>query len=269
METRSVTRAAERIGLTQPRLRVERDPQGRWMVERWARTAPSGGSAKPDAAASSQTWSVALGRLDLDGGVAVLRDASLQERLPLAVTDMRVRLRDVGIPAGGSRTGSLSMSARLGAGRADPGRLEYEGAVALAPLKVQGRLAAKHVPLHALAPYLQGALRARIGRADGSFVGQVRLEQTEPGLQWAVQGDAALDDVRVRPPSVVEVEGEEGPETLALSSTQEGDDVLQWRSLGLRGIDAAQPAGGALSLSVRESALSDFFARVSCSPTVD
>lgn len=255
-----------RIGLTQPRLRVERDPQGRWMVERWARTAPSGGSAKPDAAASSQTWSVALGRLDLDGGVAVLRDASLQERLPLAVTDVRVRLQDVGIPAGGSRPGSLSMSARLGAGRADPGRLEYEGALALAPLKVQGRLAARHVPLHALAPYLQGALRARIGRADGSFVGQVRLQQTEPGLQWAVQGDAALDDVRVRPPSVVEVEGEEGPETLALSSTQEGDDVLQWRSLGLRGIDAAQPAGGALSLSVRESALSDFFARVVVQP---
>lgn len=260
-------RRAVRIGrmaLAQPRVRVERDARGQWMVDRWLRAAQAGPPPEPAAAApAAKPWSLVLGSLELDGGVALLNDAALSERVTVAATDMRVRLQDFAPTTPGARPAGLNLSVRLGAGQADPGRLEVEGSLGVTPLQVQGRVVARHLPLQALAPYVQGGLRARIGRADGSFMGQVQVRQTEPGLQWAVQGDAALDDVRVR--LAAPAGAEEGQETLALQA-QQGEDVLQWRSLGLRGIDAAQPAGGALALSVRESALSDFFARIVVQP---
>ena len=250
-----------RMALAQPRVRVERDARGQWMVDRWLRAAQTAPPPESAAAPAVKPWSLVLGRMELDGGVVLLNDAALGQRVSLAATDVRVRLQDFAPAAPGARPAALTLSARLGAGQADPGRLEYEGGLGVMPLQVQGRVAARHLPLHAMAPYVQGGLRARVGRADASFVGQVQVRQTEPGLQWAVQGDAALDDVRVRLASVAPSEADEGQETLLLQ-TQEDGDVLQWRSLGMRGIDAAQPAGGPLALSVRESALSDFFARI-------
>jgi hypothetical protein len=65
------------------------------------------------------------------------------------------------------------------------------------PLQVQGRVAARHLPLHAMAPYVQvGCAREWAGRMPALW-GRCRCGRPNPACNGR-QGDAALDDVRVR-----------------------------------------------------------------------
>jgi hypothetical protein len=127
-------------------------------------------------------------------------------------------------------------------------------------LQAQGKVIATHLPLHVFEPYVAGALQVDIRRADGSFKGQVQFADTPAGPQLGVQGDAALDDVRVRM-APVQRAGEGGGAD-ASTVQRRGEELLNWKSLGLRGVDVALAPGKPVAVDVRETALSDFFARI-------
>jgi uncharacterized protein involved in outer membrane biogenesis len=259
----------ERIALAQPRAMVSRDKHGRWMAEHWQvageRSREETTSARA-AETSAAPWSVQLGAVELDGGAVAFRDAMPATPVALNLSSLRLHISDLAPLAGkGAKPSPLSLSARIGAGRADPGRLEYDGTVGLAPLSAHGKVQAVQLPLHAFEPYWADLLNVRVLRADGSFKGNVEFAQAEAGAQVRVRGDAALDDLRVRSallanPAAATASaptdaGERG--SLALQ-----EDLLHWKSLGLRGVDVAMAPGRATQVEVRETALSDFFARV-------
>ncbi len=271
---RSIT--VGKMALTQPRAGVERDAQGRWMFERWQ--VASTQSVAPAATERAQApWSLQWGDMSIDAGSVAFRDAVPTVPVAFLVSALRVQLKDFAPLALAAKPSPLLVSARIGAGRADPGRLEYDGTLGLAPLSAQGRVLAAQLPLHAFEPYFADALQVRIRRADGSFRGQVQYAQAADGPQLQVKGDAALDDVRVHMAQVqapaqsqdeADADADAGADTDAEAPFSRprqlapGDELLNWKSLQLRGVDVALTPGKPVSVAVQETALSDFFARV-------
>ncbi len=259
---------AERVAVTQPRAMVAREKDGRWMTEQWTATSPaaplqSAKEAKEGAAAAVPPWSVQLGLLEVDGGAVALRDAQPATPVSLSVSNLRLRLEDFApLASQAAKPSRVSLAARLGTGRTEPGRLEFDGTVGLAPLSAQGKVLATQLPLHAFEPYVADALNVRVLRADGSFKGSVQFAEGQAGPSVRVQGDASLDDLRARSVLLANRSGGQVgtvpvPQGLALQ-----DDLLNWKSLGLRGIDVALAPGRPTQVDVRETSLSDFFARV-------
>ena len=252
-----------RVALTQPRALVERAKDGRWMFERWQVAAAEAAPRKPPPhpPAPAKPWSLQLAELSLDGGSVAFRDATPAAPVSFLVSALRLRLQDFAPLAQSAKPSPLAISARMGAGRADPGRFEYDGTVGLAPLATQGRVLATQLPLHAFEPYFADALNVRIRRADGSFKGQVHYAQSPAGPQVRVSGDAALEEVRVRN-ALAGDEGEGDAGAAVARRVTAGEDLLNWKALHLRGVQVALAPGQPLSVEVSETALSDFFARV-------
>ncbi len=247
-----------RVALTQPRAVVQRSKDGQWMFERWQLERAQGAvsTRSPDAA----PWALELADFAIDAGAAAFQDASQGEPVALTLTALRLRLQDFSPLAVAGKPSNFSVSARIGTGRADPGRLQYVGTLGLVPLRTQGRITATNVPLHVVEPYVAAALNVDVRRADGSFEGEMEFAQTLAGPRVGVRGNAALDDVRIRMAPVAlagEGAGSDGSSVL-----RRGEELLNWKSLGLRGIDVALAPGRPVTIDVRETALSDFFARV-------
>lgn len=244
---------AERVAVTQPKATVERGEDGRWMFEKWLRASPAQGKARPS---SSPPWDVVLDDVSITGGSAAFLDRSQGKPVAFEVSGLQAQVKKFAPLAAGRRELSpLTLSARMSAGRTQPGSFSFRGAIGLAPAAVQGRVEALHVPLHAFEPYFAGALNMELLRADGSFRGAVRFQDSGQGPAIRVAGDAALEDFRA---NSVPVRG---------STTQAGalavsEELLSWKALGLRGVEFAMAPGSATTVNVRETALSDFFARV-------
>lgn len=261
----------EHLILTQPRALVARDKEGHWMAEQWMR-ATSTPQAAPQPAQNTKAqaktveapWAVHLGALDIDGGAAALHDAQPARPVALALSGLKLRLEDFApLAVKATKPSRLTVAARLGAisaRAAEPGKLEYDGTLSLTPLAAEGKVLATQLPLHVFEPYAADALNVRILRADGSFKGSVKFAADTKGPTVRVQGDAALDDLRVRSALLTTPKaGQEEPVPRGLARQ---DDLLNWKSLGLRGVDVALAPGKPLQVDVRETSLNDFFARV-------
>ncbi|KAF1046947.1 MAG: hypothetical protein GAK38_02163 [Xylophilus sp.] len=193
-----------KLALAAPRLQVRRDADGRWMAERWlVRPAAAGGAAATVRTPAGTPWAVRLGDVALDGGALSFRDASRSGPVAVDISALQLRLRDLS-PLGaraGARPSPLTVSARIaetGRGRVEPGRLTFDGTLALDPLVAQGRLTAERLPVQAFEPYFGDALNVQIRRAEAGFKGTVRYAAAPAGPQVEAAGDAALDEVRVR-----------------------------------------------------------------------
>jgi hypothetical protein len=243
------------VALDRVRALVDRDDQGRWMVERWG-IAPAGEAAAPVARDASPGWNVRLGSLTVRRSALGYRDAAAPSAVAFSASDVSLELGEIAPMAATSpRATRFRLGARVGAARADPGRLLAGGSLTLRPLAVRARLSASRLPLHALAPYVAPALNADIRRADAGFKGQVTLRQTAAGLDMHVGGDAMVDDFRARTVHAAEAGGAPRPAVA-------GEPLLNWKSLALQGIDVRLPAGQAPAIEVRRVALTDFFARI-------
>lgn len=248
-----------RVVVTQPRALVDRDTEGRWMFERWQVThAVQPVSVTPERIAPQVPWSVRLSQLEVDGGGVAFRDAAPAEPATFTLSALRLRLQDFSPLAVSAKPSAVTFAARVGAGRADPGRLEYEGTAALVPLRVQGRVLATQLPLHAFKTYVADALNVDLRRVDGSFKGQFSYAETPAGPAMGVQGDVVLEDVRVR----MAAQDQAGGTEKESNGLRTGEDLLNWKSLGLRGLAVEWTPGRPLTVDVRETALSDFFARI-------
>ncbi|MBV8248806.1 MAG: DUF748 domain-containing protein [Comamonas sp.] len=281
----------ESVAVQKPQLTALRDAQGRWMYERWlpAATKTAQAGKRGEAAAQAKPWSVKLAALAVDGGGVQFRDEApvpgVEARpVQFEVSALRVRLGAFEPMAAKAAPTPLEISAMLGAGRrVQPGSLNFRGQFGLTPLAAQGQLQARAVPLHAFEPYFGHKLNVDLVRADGNFKGQIHYLAHAKGPQLSVQGDAELNELRMRSALAAPVREEtEKPKTAggALSavlnaSTADrakalaaktglglGDDLLSWRTLAVRGLDLNLRPAQPLRVSVRETALADFFARV-------
>ena len=259
---------AASLQLSQPQARVERTPDGRWMYERWlvgreaAAASPSAAKAasktgaktgaKTRAAApkaSAPAWAVAIGEVLLDGGGMSFSDQSGAKPVAFEVTAAKARLGALALgerpesPAQAARLMPLSASLRLATGRFAPGSLDFKGTLGMTPLQAKGQVLMTRLPVQAFEPYFAGALNVELLRADASFKGSVAYRQMPAGPQADVAGDVTLEAFKAN--------------TLA-----PGEELLAWKTLNVRGLTVALAPAQATRVDVKETVLSDFFARV-------
>lgn len=242
--------SVERVQVQRPKVRLDRDVQGRWSVQRWLRPttgAPSGSS--PGAATPPWAWVVQT--LRLEGGALQFKDAQPAEPVQLDVSDIAMKLDKLQPTAARQAPMPLAMSARVadaGGGSRESGRLDYKGSLRLATptgegLLTKGQLRLEHLPVHALVPYFGERLNLDLLRADTSYRGAVEVAMPANGLALSLSGDMALEDFRAN--------------TLAPS-----EELLAWKALNLRGVQLALAPGQPMQLAVGETVLSDYFARL-------
>ncbi len=246
-----------KLAVTDPVVKVERGADQRWMFERWLKS--SSPTASPaTAAAPSKPWAVSVADLQLSGGTVSYQDQTPAGRVAFDVTALQLQMKNL-VP-GSAKASPLSVSARMAAGNTEPGRLSYKGTLALQPLAAQGQLDLVHLPLHALEPYYGASLNVDILRADTSFKGQLAYSDSPVGLVLKVQGDGTLEEFRANRSA-----GSTLPTSNAADATGnvvQGRELLSWKLLNLRGLDVALKPGAATRVDVKETALSDFYARV-------
>jgi uncharacterized protein involved in outer membrane biogenesis len=285
-DTVKQTASVGRLALRAPRLRVERDAAKHWSFERWAAAAsmrahtPAPESVAPrmtagashPASGTAASWQLALGELALTQGRVSFFDRAEASPVALEVADLAVQISHwvldgtgaapfhvaarVTVPAGpsGQAVGSGVV------GKVDA-RGELKGFAAGAPTSAQIALLLQDLPLHLLDPYLDEVFNIDVQKAQTSFKGNLRWERRGAGSSIALRGDATVDDFRA-----TSAAGDRGAPQRALAMVRDGPatgrQLLNWKSLSLRGIDVALAPGTATRLTVAETALSDFFARV-------
>ncbi|WP_157896507.1 DUF748 domain-containing protein [Acidovorax carolinensis] len=247
LDTRTVDIA--RLGITQPKATVERTPDGRWMVERWLKAAPAASPASATTAAAP-AWRVRLGELAVDEGSVAFADRAQPRPVALNLSALSLQARNLALD--GSKPESLNLSTRVAAGRGNAGKLDYRGTLTPQPFATQGRLEASRLPLHALDGYLADQFAIELLRADVGFRGQVAMSQSPRGTTLRVSGDAAIDELRANSTAAAT------PKT----AEQVGEELLAWKSLGLRGLSVALAPNTAPRVEVKETSLADFYARI-------
>ena len=271
-----------KLAVTNPRLKVERDADGRWMVEKWLKggaPAPAGAPSKGDAAGPSapvtkeaSPWKLAINDLLLSGGTVGWSDAATPRPVAFEVSALKVQLQNFALD--GKKPAALQVAAGIGAGQTPPGRLSYRGTLGLNPVATQGAVEVVNLPVHAFEPYFGDALNIELLRADASFKGTVKFASSPAGPSVRISGDSAIDAFRANSVQGTAAAGASpvaragatavaaaGP---AVSRTgMAGDEeLLAWKSLSLRGLDIALAPGTPTRVDVKETALSDFYARV-------
>ena len=245
-----------KIAITQPKVTVNRGEDRRWMFEAWLKgsskanadravPAPATKSGKP-----SQLWAVVINELLLDGGAISFEDrATPGKPVSFDVSALKVQMKNV--TPEGKKPSPLTVSARIKSAQGEPGQVDYKGSLGWAPLVAQGSLLVKQLPVHAFEPYFGDALNVELLRADAGFKGNVRYAEGQGGPTARVSGDVVLEEFRANSVAA----GKTGD----LKITEE---LLNWKALSLRGLDVALAPGTATTVDVKETALTDFFARL-------
>jgi uncharacterized protein involved in outer membrane biogenesis len=239
------------VTVKQPQTRVLRAGNGRWMFEDWLKSQPPQARATVVKAPASKPWTLAVQQLDVQNGQVGFVDVSAAKPVNINGSAIALQLKNFSTLKG-KRFG-LNLAARVQQGRNEAGRLNWRGSGKLTPLQMQGQLTAQRLPLHALEPYLADQLNVELLHADASFKGLVSFAQQAGGIQLKVQGDTSLEDFRAN--------------TLAQAQPfVPGEDLLNWKALSLRGLALELAPGAATRLDVKETVLSDFYARLILSP---
>ncbi len=281
VDTVARTAAIGRLALHAPRVRVERGNDGRWNVDAWQRAgaasrqapaAPTVAASSPPAAAHAVPWHIVLGDFALDKGRASFADRSLTVPAALDIIDLAVQAHGwaldtvsavpmhltarVAVPAGPS---GKAVGAGV-VGNVDL-RGELKDFVSGVPANASLALLLTDLPLHLLDPYLDNLFTIDVLKAQTSFKGELAWGSSTAGTSLAVHGDATIDDFRASSA----VADRYTPQRSGLAMVREGppgQQLLNWKSLSLRGIEVSMAPAKATRVAVAETALSDFFARV-------
>lgn len=249
--------AAGSVVVTQPETTLARGADGHWMFERWLKPAPAAAGMAPaaakaakaaDTAAAASAWQGRIDELQLRGGAIRFEDKAAANPVAFDVSALNLELK--GATLDGKQPVPVHLSASIAARPGKPGKLDYRGTVQGLPLRAKGRIDAAQIPLHVFEPYFGAGLNIEIVRADAGFKGEFDFAAGAQGPVVTVRGDTVLEDFRAN--SIAARGGEQ----------QLAQELLNWKALGLRGVELALAPGTAPRVAVRETTLSDFFARV-------
>lgn len=120
------------------------------------------------------------------------------------------------------------------------------------PLAVQGKLQVTRFPVHALEGYLADQVSLELLSANAGFRGELALAQGAKGTSLRVNGDAVIEDLQANSTAAFT------PKTEA----QVGEELLAWKSLNLHDLSVATAPGTAPRIEIKETGLTDFFARI-------
>ena len=243
----------DRIDIKQPKMTLSRDAAGHWMFESWLKPQAPQASGVPKESGPAHAWQAVVKSLDISGGGIRWRDQLASKPVALDLAGLQLKAGPLALQP--SEPVALTVSAQLQASADDVGSLAFKGRLTLAPLALTGQMDASQLPLHALEPYFGAALNVEVLRAQAGFHGQLAIATSAAGPEVKVLGDASLEDLRV---NALMQDDAKGP------ARQE--ELLNWKALSLRGLDLALAPGSPGSLSIAETVLSDFYARVIVMP---
>ena len=266
------TLAIASVAATNPNVVVERDNQKRWMFERWLKVStkvnnvagvakaaspkPSDASATPGTPAADATpWALTIAAMAVDNGAVSYSDKAGSTPVAIELTALNISAQK--IAPNTATVSPLQVSGRIAVAgeRADAGRIDYKGSVVLKPLSTQGHVEVAAFPAHAFKAYYAEALNIDIRRAYASYRGAVTYAVAPAGMSLKLAGDSALEDFRANSASLTQTPG-----------IDRTDRLLSWKALSLRGLQVTMAPGTALGVDVRETTLTDFFARVIVDP---
>ncbi|SDI51412.1 DUF748 domain-containing protein [Variovorax sp. OV700] len=257
---------------TNPKVNVERDSEKRWMFERWLKAPAAGNGAaaqakvaapKPAGAgaatappgANTKPWALTIATLAIENGTLSYADKASTTPVAVEITALNVNAQKVAPDT--ATVSPLQISGRIGSRRSEPGRFDYKGNLVLKPLAAEGRLDVASFPAHAFKAYYADALNVDIRRAFASYRGTVRYASAPAGMTLKLAGDTALDDFRANSISLTQSPGFD----------RNTNQLLSWKTLSLRGLQVSLAPNAAPAVDVRETTLTDFFARVIVDPT--
>ncbi len=265
LDARSVS--LDRLALTKPQTTLERAADGRWSFERWQKSARAD-TEKAVAATANTTvaisptapaWEIRVADAVVDSGTLAFTDRMQTRPVALKLTELHVRARN--LAPNGNKPEALELSARIATGKEGskdtPGKLAYQGTLTPQPLAAVGKIDASKLPLHALDGYLADSIAIKLLHADAGFKGDVNFAQNASGTTLRLSGDAAVDDLRANSTAAATEK----------TAAQVGQQLLAWKNLGLQGLRVALAPGAAPRVEVKETSLSDFFARVTIDET--
>ncbi|WP_137917750.1 DUF748 domain-containing protein [Hydrogenophaga sp. 2FB] len=244
-----------KVALTRPQVRVQRDKEGRWMVDRWMKKASSApASAPPPTSGEPSPWKLTLADVQIDGGAVALEDLATSRPVHLDLSQIKLQVKNLQPLASEQPDMPLALQLRMGAAkgnRAEPGRLSLNGTLRLPgsgkrdadSLRTKLSVQADRLPVHVLEPYFGDRLNLDLLRADTSYRGTVEAALPPAGLRLAAAGNVALDD-------------------FAANTLSPAEDLLAWKSLQVRGLQLAMAPGQVTRVAVAETVLSDYFARL-------
>jgi len=236
-----------KLQVTQPKVNISRAADGHWMFHDWLKVPPARNPSRDQARQTTPPWMLTLKEFQVADGALGFADAAVSPTVALEVSKLALQVKD--FASDGKKPFSVSLAGRARHGHTEPGRLTWRGSTVLTPLALKGDLSATRLPLQALAPYLSDVLNVSLRRADTSFKGRVSLTLDAAGTTLGVAGDAALDNLQVQ--------------TLAQAEPlQPAEELLNWKSLNLNGLNVALAPGAAPRVDVASTVLSDFYARV-------
>jgi hypothetical protein len=244
---------AAKMQLTQPKALVDRDVHKRWMYEHWMVNHSAPAATTESTKANAPAWAVAINDVVLEGGAMSFSDKSGSKPVAFEVSSANAQLRGLVLDdrpaskAAAAKPMPLTASLRLASGRFEPGKLSFAGNLGLEPVQAQGQLTLDRMPVQAFEPYFADSVNIELLRADASFKGRVAYRQMPAGPQATVNGNLAIEELRAN--------------TLAPS-----EDLLAWKALNLRGLNVELDPAKATRLDVKETVLTDFFARVIVTP---
>lgn len=267
------------LSLNNPRTTVSRDAQGRWMAEAWRQPAepalasvadqglrgepgPPATTAASVSASAPSPWQFRVDKFVLSGGRLGWRDVPTPGRpVQLDFSTLSLQAGPLAYAQGGWSTVpvDVQLGARISGRRLpssespEPGRLDYQGTLKLAPLSTEGRLELTRLPVQVLEPYFAQALRVELLRAEAGYRGQLAFASTAQGPSLQLRGDAALESVRANS-VLAHGKADQGPPL--------SEELLSWKALNARGLVFAMLPAAPLALSVAETSLSDLYARV-------
>ncbi len=187
----------------------------------------------------------------VDGGAVSYSDKAGSSPVEVEISALKLQAQKI---APNTATSSpIQVSGRIAADRRiEPGRFDYKGNLALAPLSTDGRLELASIPVHPFKAHFSDLVNIDIRRLYANYRGTLRFANPPSGMQLKVAGDTAIDDMRANSATLTQAAGSEA----------RGSRLLSWKTLSLRGLQVAMEPGAPIKVDVRETSLTDFFARV-------
>jgi len=229
------SRAAIRKVLVEaPQVDITREEDGRFKL--LGVVPPAAKPAAPGKSESPLSFSVA--QFALTDGMVRFVDRSAGKPVRLALGKVSLNVDELG-------NGGQSARVRLGAGVGARGRFGYEGWLQLVPVRAEGKLELAGLRVEAFAPYIEQLLNVVV--TSGAFSTRGRLALALPDgspVQITYRGDAGVS----------------GFASLDQARSQ---DLLNWKSLALTGIDFQLAP---LKLGIGEITLADLYSRLIVNP---
>jgi len=184
-----------------------------------------------------QTLSIA--KLALSIPSARIEDRSLKRPVITTLSAFTLALQDLSTAKG--KPGMVDLTTHVNT----TGQVHLAGAFGLSPPLATLEVNVQKLDLLPLQSYLTAHTNLLLSRGQLSTQGKLNVAQTAQGeIQGGYQGQLAVTD-------------------LATLDRASATDLLRWKSLFLQGVDVRTAP---FSLTIRQMALNDFFARVSINP---